>query len=70
MKSVYKMLAVIGSAPGDANPEGRAKRLFDTIDINKDGSLSRDEFLRGCMKDDELMLLLEKLFNFLTEGMD
>ncbi len=69
MKAVYKMLGVIGSAPKD-DPEAKARKLFNEIDINNDGSLTREEFLKGCMKDDELMLLLEKLFTFLTAGMD
>lgn len=70
IKSLYSMLDVIGQAPTDQPPEIRAKNIFAEIDVNSDGILSREEFLKGCMNDAELMNLLEKLFTFLTEGMD
>ena len=69
MTSIYYMLNSIGEAPKN-NPEEKAKDIFHQIDLNSDGFLTMEEFLRGCMNDAELMLLLEKLFNFLTEGMD
>jgi Ca2+-binding EF-hand superfamily protein len=69
MKDIYNMLEVIGAAPKNNSDDG-AKKIFNQIDINSDGLLTMEEFLKGCMKDDELMLLLEKLFTFLTEGMD
>ena len=69
MKSIYYMLNSIGDAPKN-NPEEKAENIFRQIDLNSDGFLTMEEFLRGCMNDAELMLLLEKLFNFLTEGMD
>ncbi len=68
-KSLYKMLNVIGEAPKE-NPEAMAQKIFDEIDVDSDGVLSQEEFLKGCTNDDELMRLFEKLFNFLTEGMD
>lgn len=67
--SIYNMLDVIGARPKE-NPEEKARKIFRQIDINNDGILTQTEFLRGCMNDAELMLLLEKLFNFLTEGME
>ena len=69
MQSVYNMLDVVGAKPND-DPSEKAKKIFQEIDVNDDGLLSKEEFLRGCMNDAELMMLLEKLFNFLTEGMD
>ena len=52
------------------NPEMKAEKLFSEIDINADGLLSQDEFLRGCRNDAEIMKLLDQLYNYLTEGMD
>ena len=69
IKAIYNMLDVAGQAPKD-DPTFKAEKIFKEIDINSDGVLTKSEFLKGCMSDDELMLLLEKLFNFLTEGMD
>ena len=48
----------------------RANKIFTEIDINLDGGLTQDEFLKGCLKDDELMLLLEQLFTVLTAGFE
>ena len=52
------------------NPEIKADKLFSEIDTNNDGVLTQDEFLRGCRNDPEIMKLLDKLYNYLTEGMD
>lgn len=69
VKSLYNMLEVMGEAP-EEDPKIKAQKIFQEIDVNNDGLLSSEEFLKGCMNDSELMVLLEKLFNFLTEGMD
>jgi Ca2+-binding EF-hand superfamily protein len=52
------------------NPEIKAEKLFSEIDTNDDGFLTQDEFLRGCRNDPEIMKLLDKLYNYLTEGME
>jgi Ca2+-binding EF-hand superfamily protein len=36
----------------------RAEKIFSDLDVNSDGSLTEDEFLQGCMDDDELVRLL------------
>lgn len=69
VKAIYAMLQVSGAAPKD-DPSIKAEKIFKEIDVDHDGKLTKQEFLKGCMSDDELMLLLEKLFNYLTEGMD
>ncbi|XP_059083482.1 neuronal calcium sensor 2-like [Tigriopus californicus] len=69
MKSIYSMLAAVSEAPPD-DPKKRANAIFSEIDINDDGGLSQEEFLKGCLKDDELMKLLEQLFNVLTTTME
>ena len=40
------MLDVIGEAPRD-NPKVKAEKIFKEIDINGDGVLSQEEFLKG-----------------------
>ena len=65
-KSIYEMLKSIGEIPS-GDPAEKAEVIFKEIDINQDGFLTLDEFLRGCRKDAELMSLLDKLFEYLTK---
>ena len=65
-KSIYQMLNSIGVIPS-GDPAEKAEIIFREIDINHDGFLTLDEFLRGCRKDEELMSLLDKLFEYLTK---
>ena len=37
----------------------RAKAIFQELDVNGDGSLTCDEFISGCMKDEEMMQMLK-----------
>ena len=37
----------------------RAKQIFAELDINGDGSLTCDEFIAGCMKDDDMVQMLQ-----------
>ena len=39
-------------------PYTRTREIFDKMDSNKDGVLSKDEFVRGCMDDETLYKLL------------
>ena len=52
------------------DPKERAEKLFSACDVNNDGFLTEEEFLKGCRNDTEMMKLLDKLYNYLTEGMD
>ena len=61
--------AAVAEAPND-DPKVRANKIFSAIDVNNDGELSEEEFLKGCLKDDELMKLLEKLFTVLASGFE
>ena len=36
----------------------RAQRIFSFLDINNDGDISEEEFVRGCLKDEELVRAL------------
>ena len=38
----------------------RAKQIFQELDVNGDGSLTCDEFIKGCMKDEEMVSLLKQ----------
>lgn len=42
---------------GDA-PVIRTKDIFQKMDINHDGVLSKEEFIKGCMNDETLFKLL------------
>ena len=37
----------------------RAKQIFSELDINGDGSLTCDEFIQGCMKDEDMVKMLK-----------
>ena len=77
------MLEGMGNRPS-GDPKVRAKDIFSIIDVNQDGTLTMDEFIKGnnfndsfahknfscktgCKTDEELMKLLEKLFETLLE---
>ena len=36
----------------------RAEQIFEILDFNGDGQLDEDEFVAGCMEDQELISLL------------
>ena len=38
--------------------EKRTREIFDKMDVNGDGVLSKDEFVRGCMADEFLYQML------------
>lgn len=40
------------------NPKDRAKTIFGKMDVNGDGQLTLDEFLKGCLQDEELSQML------------
>ena len=45
VKSIYNMLKSIGESPKQ-DPDEKAKAMFTQIDINSDGFLTMEEFLR------------------------
>ena len=61
------MLEAVNARPQD-DPLARAERIFTKIDVNNDGELNREEFLYGCQQDQELMNLLNRLFNIISHG--
>ena len=46
-----------GSKDSDAS-EARGKRIFSELDINDDGEITCEEFVRGCMHDPELVRII------------
>lgn len=56
LETVYIMEGVFG---GDM-AKTRAKQIFDELDANGDGSLTCEEFIAGCMKDEEMVNMLTK----------
>jgi len=42
----------------DGSPVSRAQDIFNKMDTNQDGVLSKDEFVRGCLSDEKLYKLL------------
>ncbi|CAB4067157.1 Frequenin-1,Neuronal calcium sensor 2,Hippocalcin-like protein 4,Neurocalcin homolog,Neurocalcin-delta,Neurocalcin,Neurocalcin-delta B,Visinin-like protein 1,Neurocalcin-delta A,Neuron-specific calcium-binding protein hippocalcin,Hippocalcin-like protein 1 [Lepeophtheirus salmonis] len=51
--TLYEMEGVPREKAGD-----RAKIIFGALDVNGDGELTCEEFVRGCMEDPELVRLL------------
>ena len=39
-------------------PDTRAKNIFKKIDLDGDGFVTKDEFMKGCLQDDELLNIL------------
>lgn len=42
----------------DHTPEERTSEIFAKMDVNKDGVLTREEFMEGCMADKQLYSML------------
>jgi len=51
--TLYEMEGVSKEAASE-----RAEKIFSVLDINSDGELNEDEFIRGCLDDDDLVNLL------------
>lgn len=54
VRSIYKMM---GPTQGDS-AEKKAEEVFNQMDANKDGRLTRQEFVSSCMNDSKLAQLL------------
>jgi len=59
VQAIYNMVGpqLAYNDPTDT-PERRTKEIFGKMDENKDGVLSKDEFIRGCMSDQFLYQML------------
>lgn len=58
IKAIYLMMGYNPVENGET-PEVRTKDIFEKMDTNQDGVLSKEEFIKGCLSD-------EKLFNLLA----
>lgn len=49
---------LVGNDNSVDTPETRTDKIFDKMDIDKDGVLTKSEFIEGCMKDQFLYQML------------
>ena len=52
------MLGSNANVMTDLTPQARAKAVFDPLDKNEDQLITQQEFVRGCLKDEDLKNLL------------
>ncbi|CAH8585744.1 unnamed protein product [Schistosoma mattheei] len=57
IKAIYSMLGADESTV-DLSPEARTDEIFEKMDSNSDGVLTREEFMDGCMADKQLYSML------------
>ena len=57
VQSIYEMLGP-GVLKTDDNAKERAEKVFQQLDTDGDCRLTEDEFVRGCIKNEELKVLL------------
>ena len=41
----------------------QAVKIFEGLDVNKDGSLEEEEFVQGCLENEAMMGLLNSIEN-------
>ncbi|CDI97166.1 EF HAND 1 calcium binding site [Echinococcus multilocularis] len=62
LKALYKLVGVLDTSqlpPGHLTPEQHAAAIFEKLDVNKDGTLSREEFIRGTSGDQNALQFTE-----------
>ena len=57
MQSIYDMLGS-DTLEADKNARNRAKLVFGKLDTDGDKRLTEEEFIKGCLENDELKSLL------------
>ena len=58
-QAIYNMVGnSISQNNPDDTPEKRTDEIFEKMDENKDGVLSKEEFIKGCMADQFLYQML------------
>ena len=59
LRAIYGMM---GEGPPDLAfwAEERTRHIFDRMDENKDGHLTEEEFVQGCLQDNELSEMFER----------
>lgn len=57
-QAIYNMLGSALCGQGEDTPEKRTEKIFEKMDSNGDGHLTKQEFIEGCMKDQVLYQML------------
>ncbi|XP_074643226.1 neurocalcin homolog [Tubulanus polymorphus] len=57
IKAIYMMIGTVISAE-EMSPQKRTNEIFDKMDKNKDGVLTKEEFVNGCLADKQLYSIL------------
>ena len=57
IQAIYDMLGANIRQPEESTEE-RASKIFSRMDQDQDGGLTLEEFLEGCLKDEELSKIL------------
>lgn len=61
-QALYKLVGVLDASqfmPGQMTPAQHAAAIFEKLDTNKDGTLSREEFIRGTNGDQNVVAMLK-----------
>ena len=58
VEAIYGMWCDDATEPTTISPKDRAMKIFRQMDANEDGQLTEEEFLQGCLEDDEISKLL------------
>ena len=58
VEAIYGMWCDDATEPTTISPKDRAMKIFRRMDANEDGHLTEEEFVQGCLEDDELSKLL------------
>ena len=59
MVEILETVYIMEGVTSNNMAKTRAKQIFSELDINGDGSLTCDEFIEGCMKDDDMVKMLK-----------
>jgi hypothetical protein len=54
-KAIFDLL---GQDKKSMNPDTRVDQIFLKMDVNGDGQLSKEEFVAGCLQDEQLRKML------------
>jgi Ca2+-binding EF-hand superfamily protein len=58
IKAIYNMLGTAMAGQDMDSPKDRTEKIFNKMDVNNDGVLTKSEFVEGCMKDQFLYQML------------